>query len=113
MGDAYFQGETVGKSDADNYGSNWTRDELIFLRDSWRRAALSDLAERLGRTEAACLSMYYHQLSKPLEQRWQPADRDRSAWQPDDAVVRDTRPVKTVHEDEDRWWEPDYYKSAG
>ena len=110
MGDAYYQGGNVSKADADNYGSNWTRDELIMLRDMWRRISLIDLAQRLGRTERACESMYYHQLTRPPEEGWEPADGERAATvEPASVGERDTRPVRTIHADEDRWWEPAFY----
>lgn len=108
--DAYFQGRTVGRAEADNFGSNWTADELVFLRDKWRWMPLSEMAERLGRTETACQSMYYHQLNRPSELRWKPSDRHVAAWQGDERAVVDSRPVRTIHEDEDRWWDPEYYK---
>lgn len=110
--DAYFQGSSVERADADNFGSNWTGDELAYLRDQWRRMALAELAERLGRTERACESMYYHQLNRSTEQRWQPADGERAPWERADGIVGDHRPVNTIHQDEEKWWEADFYRPA-
>lgn len=110
MGDAYFQGSTVRHADAEHYGSTWTRDELILLRDLWRRVDLVELAKRLGRTEGACTSQYYYQIGRPEHEQWQPSAREGRAWHLDEHQKREARPVQTIHADEDRWWEADYYR---
>lgn len=111
MGDAYYQGGTRGEHDAEHFGAGWTRDELILLRDMWRWTSLAELAKRLGRTEAACNAQYYLQIRRPEGEQWQPAKRELRAWAPTAEEKRAQRPVQTIHDDEDRWWEADYYRT--
>jgi hypothetical protein len=110
VGGSYYQGNSVDERDAEHHGASWTADELATLRDQWRRMSLTDLAQRLGRTEGACSTQYYIQLNRPLHERWTPgrwqeAKTNRRTTQPE-------RPYNTIHDDEDRWWEADYYRKA-
>lgn len=111
MGDAYYQGGTVGQHDAEHFGASWTRDELVLLRDMWRWTSLAELATRLGRTEAACNAQYYYQLSRPEDEQWQPSKREIRAWERHKEATQAQRPVHTIHDDEDRWWEPEFYRT--
>lgn len=110
---AYLSGGNTVGDDATNLGASWTKDELDDLRNFWRYFDLRDIALHLGRTEQACVSMYYSHLNRPEHERWQPAERTKRAMDDEAERRREDRPVNTIHDDEDRWWEADYYRDAG
>lgn len=106
---AYFEANTVDEDAVNNYAS-WTADELADLRDSWRFEPLREIAVHLGRTEAACMRQYHYQRSRPAAQRWQPPEKHQRAMAGEYRSPRADGPVRTIHDDEEKWWEADYYR---
>ena len=113
---SYYTGNTIDRTDADNHFATWTADELIELREYWRLFTLHDIAIELGRTEAACQAMYSKQMARPMGERFTPAQHVRRAWGgPDERALSDSPPdggVRSIHSDEDLWWQPDYYRAS-
>lgn len=99
-------------------GSSWTRTDLEYLRDYWRKIPLVQLAADLNRTEEAMAQRWQQERARPEAERFTPRERsprrayghrlERDVPDPDDGTKR--RSDYGKGNDEARWWEKGYYK---